>query len=96
MTCELEEILSLSKRLSKKPFQTCLLETRCKHVTKVDNFVTLAGKAADEGDPESVDKRAEVLDFATYRKRERTLIGNVRESSEKLVFSICVNALCNS
>ena len=46
-------------------------------MTKVDNFVTLAGKAADEGDPDSVDKRTEVLDFATNRKRERTLIGNV-------------------
>ena len=49
-------------------------------MTEVDNFITLAGKATD--------KRAEVLDFATDRKRERTLIGNVRESSEKLVFSI--------
>lgn len=65
-------------------------------MTEVDNFVTLAGKVADEGDLESIDKRAEVLDFATDRKRERTLIGNVRESYEKLVFSICVNALCNS
>ena len=48
MTRELKEMLSLLKRLSKKPFQACLLEKRCKHVIEVDNSVTLAGKAAEE------------------------------------------------